>query len=64
MNAILDSFDDISKACPEPIYPQIKITMQRRIESGDWRAGQKLPSETDLVVALDVSRMTINRALR
>jgi GntR family histidine utilization transcriptional repressor len=64
MNAILDSFDDISKASPEPIYQQIKQTIQRRIESGDWIAGQKLPSENDLVAALDVSRMTINRALR
>ena len=64
MSAILDSFDDISKASPEPIYQQIKQTIQRRIESGDWTAGQKLPSENDLVVALDVSRMTINRALR
>ena len=64
MSAILDSFDDISKASPEPIYQQIKKTIQRRIESGDWIAGQKLPSENDLVVALEVSRMTINRALR
>ena len=64
MSAILDSFDDISKASPEPIYQQIKKTIQRRIESGDWVAGQKLPSENDLVAALDVSRMTINRALR
>ncbi len=64
MSAILDSFDDISKAAPEPIYQQIKKTIQRRIASGDWTAGQKLPSENDLVAALDVSRMTINRALR
>jgi GntR family histidine utilization transcriptional repressor len=64
MNAILDSFDDISKAAPEPIYLQIKKTIQQRIASGEWLAGQKLPSENDLVVALEVSRMTINRALR
>lgn len=64
MSAILDSFDDISKAAPEPIYQQIKKTIQRHIASGDWTAGQKLPSENDLVAALDVSRMTINRALR
>ena len=64
MSAKLDSFDDISKAAPEPIYQQIKKTIQRRINSGDWIAGQKLPSENDLVVALEVSRMTINRALR
>jgi GntR family histidine utilization transcriptional repressor len=64
MSAILDSFDDVSKAAPEPIYQQIKRVIQQRIASGEWLPGQKLPSENDLVVALDVSRMTINRALR
>lgn len=64
MSAILDSFDEISKLGPEPIYQQIKKTIQQRIASGDWQAGQKLPSENELVAALDVSRMTINRALR
>ncbi len=61
---MLDSRFDISKAAPEPIYLQIKQQIQRRIDSGAWRAGQKLPSENELVAALDVSRMTINRALR
>lgn len=64
MSAILDSFDDISKAAPEPIYRQIKTIIEQRIRSGEWLAGQKLPSENDLVVALEVSRMTVNRALR
>ena len=58
MNAMLDSFGMVSKAAPEPIYAQIKKIIQQRIASGDWPAGQKLPSENDLVVALDVSRMT------
>jgi GntR family histidine utilization transcriptional repressor len=64
MSAILDSFDDISKAAPEPIYQQIKKIIQQRVASGEWPAGQKLPSENELVGALAVSRMTINRALR
>jgi len=64
MNAMLDSFDDISKAAPEPLYLQIKKTIQQRVNSGEWSVGQKLPSENELVVALEVSRMTINRALR
>ena len=64
MNAILESFDDIDKAAPEPLYQQIKNTIQAKIRSGDWSAGQKLPSENDLVEALGVSRMTIHRALR
>ena len=57
-------FDDIDKAAPEPLYQQIKNTIQAKIRSGDWSAGQKLPSENDLVEALGVSRMTIHRALR
>lgn len=64
MSAILKSFADIDKAAPEPLYQQIKNTIQAKIRSGDWSAGQKLPSENDLVEALGVSRMTVHRALR
>jgi len=64
MSAILKSFDDIDKTAAEPIYQQIKNTIQQKIRNGDWHAGQKLPSENDLVEALGVSRMTIHRALR
>ncbi len=63
MSAILDSFEDINKGAPEPLYQQIKKTIQQHIASGEWLAGQKLPSENELVAVLEVSRMTINRAL-
>jgi len=64
MNAILKSFDEIDKAAPEPLYQQIKNTIQHKIRNGDWSAGKKLPSENELVDALGVSRMTVHRALR
>ena len=64
MNAMLDSFEDVDKAAPQPIYLQIKQIIQQRIASGEWPAGRKLPSENELVAVLGVSRMTINRALR
>jgi len=64
MNAVVSGFGDINKAAPEPIYQQIKKTIERKIAAGEWTAGQKLPSENELVAALEVSRMTINRALR
>jgi GntR family histidine utilization transcriptional repressor len=64
MNAVVSGFGDIDKAAPEPIYQQIKQTIEQKIATGEWIAGQKLPSENDLVKALEVSRMTINRALR
>ena len=35
-----------------------------RIQSGDWRPGDRIASEAELVRDIGVSRMTINRALR
>ncbi|MCJ9427808.1 histidine utilization repressor [Kordiimonas marina] len=49
---------------PLPRYEQVKRHILERIERGDYTAGDKLPSENELVRALGVSRMTVNRALR
>lgn len=64
MEATVASFGELDKFAPEPLYLQIKQIIERCIDEGKWLAGQKLPSENELVEALDVSRMTINRALR
>ncbi len=64
MQAILNSFGELDKFSPEPLYQQIKQIIERYIHDGKWQAGQKLPSENELVDALEVSRMTVNRALR
>ena len=34
MNAIVGGFDDINKAAPEPIYQQIKKTIQQKSAAG------------------------------
>ncbi len=64
MNAMLDSFDRIDKTGPQPLYRQIREFIAQQINDGHWKNGQKLPSENELVEALKVSRMTVNRALR
>ncbi len=46
------------------LYLQVKDFIARRIQEGVWRAGDRLPSENDLVNQFNVSRMTVNRALR
>ena len=46
------------------LYQQVKDYIARRIQEGVWRAGDRLPSENDLVTQFGVSRMTVNRALR
>lgn len=46
------------------LYQQVKDFIARKIQEGVWRAGDRLPSENDLVTQFGVSRMTVNRALR
>ncbi|MEM7048789.1 MAG: histidine utilization repressor [Acidobacteriota bacterium] len=48
---------------PVPLYQQIKDRIRGRIRAGHWSPGRRIPSENQLVRALDVSRMTVNRAL-
>jgi GntR family transcriptional regulator, histidine utilization repressor len=51
-------------AKPAPLYEQLKQHVLQNIRSGAWRAGERVPSEHDLVREFKVSRMTANRALR
>ena len=46
------------------LYQQIKDFIAGRIQDGTWKAGDKLPSENELVKQFGMSRMTVNRALR
>jgi len=47
---------------PLPLYERIKRGILAKIESGAWGRDQRIPSENELVRALGVSRMTVNRA--
>ena len=47
-----------------PAYERVKNLVVSQINSGRWTEGDQLPSENQLVNALGLSRMTINRALR
>lgn len=55
---------DTDPQSPLPRYSQIKRMISSRIQSGDWRPGDRIASEAELVRDMGVSRMTINRALR
>jgi GntR family histidine utilization transcriptional repressor len=45
-------------------YEAVKEYVRKRMRSGKWRPGARVASEHELVAALGVSRMTVNRALR
>lgn len=47
-----------------PRYKQIKDHIIHHIRSGEWAADSKIPSENELLKELEVSRMTVNRAVR
>ncbi len=49
---------------PAPIYAKVKQAIHQMIDSGEWQTDQRVPSEAEMVKALNVSRMTVNRALR
>ena len=51
----------------EPIVPkhrQIRIAVEKAITSGQYRPGERLPSEAELVKLYGASRPTVTRALR
>jgi GntR family histidine utilization transcriptional repressor len=45
-------------------YQQVKDFIASKIQDGTWRAGDRLPSESELVAQFGIARMTVNRALR
>ncbi len=45
-------------------YERVKQLILSQIKVGRWQEGDQIPSENQLVNALRLSRMTINRALR
>ncbi len=47
-----------------PLYRQVKEYILEKINSGALLPGMKIESETELVKKLNVSRMTVNRAVR
>jgi GntR family histidine utilization transcriptional repressor len=46
------------------LFQQIKDHIASQIQDGTLRAGDRLPSEHELVAQFGISRMTVNRALR
>lgn len=47
-----------------PAYARVKAQVLRRIRNGRWRAGDRIPSEHELMREFGVARMTVGRALR
>ncbi len=53
----------LSRSSPLPLYHQVKTDIRRRIERGEWRPGDNIPSEAELCGHYGASRITIRRAI-
>lgn len=47
-----------------PVFQTIKDFLLREIQAGTWKEGDAIPSEAALAQQFNVSRMTVNRAVR
>lgn len=46
-----------------PLYRQIKTLLLQRLESGEWRPGESIPSESELATRFQVSQGTVRKAI-
>ena len=50
-------------AKPLPLYMRITELISREIAAGHWRAGDRLPTESELSQSLDAAVGTVRKAL-
>ena len=48
---------------PSTLHARIRAEVEARILSGEWKPGQRLPTETALMATWGCSRMTVNKAM-
>src|SRR3978361_2215001 len=46
-----------------PLYQQIKALIMHSLQSGEWRAGELIPSEVELANRFKVSQGTVRKAI-
>lgn len=50
-------------ASPAPLYQRTYLLLRQQILSGDWEQGELFPTEQELCRTMEVSRVTVRRAL-
>lgn len=53
----------IDKMATVPLYAQVEAVLENRISSGVWEEGYQIPTETELALKLEVSNITVKRAI-
>ena len=55
--------DNLQAADKPTLYKQIRLDIERRILTGEWPPGHRIPFEHELMVRYRCSRMTVSKAL-
>lgn len=53
----------LAREAPDPLYLQVKAALLAEIEAGGFESNRRLPSERELALRFQVSRMTARQAL-
>lgn len=53
----------MTSGATQSIHERIRLDLERRILSGEWRPGHRVPSEHELMATYGCARMTVSRAL-
>jgi len=56
-------FKEIDKNSPIPYYYQLEQSLREKVENGQWKPGDNLPSEAELCSTFKVSRTVVRQAL-
>lgn len=54
----------LNRSSPLPLYHQLAEDLRSRIERGEFRKGEAIPTEPELERAYEVSRVTVRRAVQ
>lgn len=55
---------EVNKDSPLPLYYQLKDLIMEKIELGEYKSGDKLPTEEELCEKYNLSRTTVRNALK
>jgi GntR family transcriptional regulator len=60
---INDKETSFNKTIPISLYYQLKEKLLKKIQTEEWKPGQKIPSESELCAAYGLSRITVRKAV-
>jgi GntR family transcriptional regulator len=64
MDQVTQLANGIDRASPEPFYLQLARLIEEGIDRGDFAAGDRIPSESELCRSYDLARSTVRETLR